>query len=300
MKKIYGWAALTLFAMAGCSMDDVLDSNEELNLSVIETNNPIKAEPGEKLVFQFVASTSKSELSQVILTSEDGILPVTDEVSFAMIDENQELTLDQNGYFSRPVSTVLVKYPLQMPDDATLRGKELSLLLKVIRDDGKTKELKQTFEMIRYINDRSGIPMTGKSTVWMYHPAGKTVYDATEYKHHLKDIDIIVYVDGNSKYYCLNPATAETEEIMHELGYNDYRAAEMNETKFMGGIGLDFALITEKELSELVVENGMDKLSMGNNAVCGFITSTGRKGFAKHLYKNPLRAFISKMQVTAD
>ena len=58
MKKIYLLLLPVLFLWGSCSMDDVLESNGELNLTVIETNNPIKAEPGETVVFQFVASTS--------------------------------------------------------------------------------------------------------------------------------------------------------------------------------------------------------------------------------------------------
>lgn len=73
MKKIYLLLLPVLFLWGSCSMDDVLESNGELNLTVIETNNPIKAEPGETVVFQFVASTSKGELSRIEITSEDGI-----------------------------------------------------------------------------------------------------------------------------------------------------------------------------------------------------------------------------------
>ena len=95
----------------------------------------------------------------------------------------------------------------------------------------------------------------------------------------------------------MNPAASETEDIMHGLGYTDYKASEMNTTKFMGGITLNFMLITEKELSGLVISDGVDKLTMANNATCGVVTESGRKGFAKHLYKNPSRVFLTKMQI---
>ena len=255
MKKIYLLLLPVLFLWGSCSMDDVLESNGELNLTVIETNNPIKAEPGETVVFQFVASTSKGELSRIEITSEDGIRPIVEDVTFAMVDEDKALSLDSEGYFSREISTVLVKYPLIMPDDESLRGKSLGIKLKVTRNDGTTKVLDQKFEMIRYINNRYGITMTGKNVA------------------------------------------SETEDIMHGLGYTDYKASEMNTTKFMGGITLNFMLITEKELSGLVISDGVDKLTMANNATCGFVTESGRKGFAKHLYKNPSRVFLTKMQI---
>ena len=166
MKKIYLLLLPVLFLWGSCSMDDVLESNGELNLTVIETNNPIKAEPGETVVFQFVASTSKGELSRIEITSEDGIRPVVEDVTFAMVDEDKALSLDSEGYFSREISTVLVKYPLIMPDDESLRGKSLGIKLKVTRNDGTTKVLDQKFEMIRYINNRHGITMTGKNVAW--------------------------------------------------------------------------------------------------------------------------------------
>ena len=241
MKKIYLLLLPVLFLWGSCSMDDVLESNGELNLTVIETNNPIKAEPGETVVFQFVASTSKGELSRIEITSEDGIRPIVEDVTFAMVDEDKE--------------------------------------------------------MIRYINNLHGITMTGKNVAWLYNPTEDVVYDMADYKAHLSEIDVILYVDNDSKYYCLNPAASETEDIMHGLGYTDYKASEMNTTKFMGGITLNFMLITEKELSGLVISDGVDKLTMANNATCGFVTESGRKGFAKHLYKNPSRVFLTKMQI---
>ena len=184
-----------------------------------------------------------------------------------------------------------------MPDDESLRGKSLGIKLKVTRNDGTTKVLDQKFEMIRYINNRHGITMTGKNVAWLYNPTEDVVYDMADYKAHLSEIDVILYVDNDSKYYCLNPAASETEDIMHGLGYTDYKASEMNTTKFMGGITLNFMLITEKELSGLVISDGIDKLTMANNATCGFVTESGRKGFAKHLYKNPSRVFLTKMQI---
>ena len=77
-----------------CLLYTSLESNGELNLTVIETNNPIKAEPGETVVFQFVASTSKGELSRIEITSEDGIRPIVEDVTFAMVDEDKALSLD--------------------------------------------------------------------------------------------------------------------------------------------------------------------------------------------------------------
>ena len=300
MKKIYLLMCPALFWLGSCSMDDVLDGNDDLNLSVVETNNPIKVEPGETVFFRFVASTSKGEVSRVEISSEDGIKPIVEKTLFAMIDETLALSMDKNGYFSRPVSTVLVMYPVEIPNEQALRGKTLNLNLKVTRDDGKTKVLRQEFEIIRYINNRYGFDMTGKNMAWVYNPTDDVVYSMSDYKNHLSSIDLILYVDGSSKYYCLNPAAAETETIMKGLGYTDYQAAEMNSTKLMGGVTLNFALITEKELADLDVVNGVDKLLMGNNVACGFVTKDGRNGFAKHLYKSPNRLFVSKMQINAN
>lgn len=298
MKKIYLFICVLGLMSGSCSMDDVLDASEDLNVSVIETNNPIKAEPGDTVFFRFVVSTSKGEVSRVQITSEDGIQAIVSETSFALIDKNIELSLSQDGYFSRAVSTVLVTYPLIIPDDPSLRGKSLFADLKVTRDDGRTKNLKQEFEIIKYINNPHGITMSGKNAAWLYNPTDNVVYDKTDYREHLGNIDLILYVDGNSKYFCLNPAAAETETIMQNLGYIDYKAPEMNNTKFMGNITLNFTLVTEKELSEIAMKNEVDQLAMGNNAVCAFTTRDGRKGLAKHLYKSPNRSFVTKMQIS--
>ena len=297
MKKIYLFMCVLGLVSGSCSMDDVLDSNEDLNVSVIETNNPIKAEPGDTVFFRFVASTSRGEVSRVQISSNDGIQAVVGKTSFALIDENLELSLNQEGYFSRAVSTVLVTYPLIIPDDPSLRGKSLFADLTVTRDDGKTKSLNQEFEIIKYINNRYGIAMSGKNAAWLYNPAENVVYDVTNYREHLGDINLVLYVDGNSKYYCLNPAAVDTETVMQSLGYTGYKASEMNNTKFMGNITLNFALVTEKELAGIIMKNEVDKFSMSNNAICAFVTQDGRKGFAKHLYKSPNRMFVTKMQI---
>lgn len=300
MKKKYYFIALIALGLASCSIDDVLEEEDKLNIAVTEAVNPIKVEPGDTVVFKFVASTTKGELSRIQITSEDGIKPLVDKTEFAMIETDSELSLNNEGYFSRPVSTVLVFFPLVIPVEQSLRNKKLSVNLALTRDDGKTTMLVQEFSVINYINNIVGITMTGKNTAWLYNPTDDITYSMSEYNSYKEKIDIILYVDASSKYYCLNPAAAETEEIMHELGCTDYDASLMNATKFMGNITLDFIKIAEKELSSLVLKNELDKLAMGNNTTCGFKTSDGRNGYAKHLYKSPNRNFVSKLQVVTD
>lgn len=300
MKKKYFFIALIALGLGSCSLDDVLENGDELNIAVTEAVNPIKVEPGDTVVFKFVASTTKGELSRVQIASEDGIKPLVDKTEFAMIEKDSELSLDNDGYFSRPISTVLVFYPLVIPADQSLRNKNLSINITLTRNDGTSTDLVQKFNVINYINNIVGITMTGKSTAWLYNPTDDITYSMTDYKSYKEKIEIVLYIDASSKYYCLNPAAAETEEIMHELGYADYDASTMNDTKFMGGITLDFIKITEKELSSFVLNDGVDKLAMGNNVTCGFMLGDGRKGYAKHLYKSPNRNFVSKLQVAAD
>lgn len=300
MKKIYLLIALVSSGLGSCSIDDILESEDHLNIAVTEAVNPVKVEPGDTVVFKFVASTTKGDLSRIQITSEDGIEPLVGKTEFAMIEKDAELSLDKDGYFSRPVSTVLVYYPLVVPADQSLRNKMPGINLTLTRDDGKSVSLVQKFSVINFVNNIAGITMTGKNTAWLYNPADDMTYGLSDYKLHRDKIDIILYVDAGSKYYCLNPAAAGTEEIMRGLGYEDYDVSEMNNTKFAGNITLDFTKITEKELLSLVLENEEDKLVMGNNITCGFKTRDGRKGYAKHLYKSPNRNFVSKLQVAAD
>lgn len=297
MNRIYIWMSAALLALGSCSTDKVLDKGDGLYLTVADINPVIKAEPGDTVVFKFVASTSGGVLDKVEITSGDGIRPLGDKTSFAFVDG--ELFLDEEGRFSRPVSSVLVLYPLVIPDNPELRGRHVSAELKVTRDDGKSIKLTQAFEILRYINNFQGVPIAGKGEVLLYNPTDDIVYDAENYKGHESSVDLVFYVDTASspRYHCLNPAAPETEKVMRAFGYPDYDAREMNATRFMAAGTLDFAKADEEDLAALTLEEGQDWITLANNAIGKFVTSDGRKGLVKLQYKSPNRVFISKMQL---
>lgn len=293
--------ATTLLMASGCSLNDTLDSNEDLSVSLIETLLPIQAEPGDTIVFRFVASTPKGNLERVQLTSEDGLTPVIEKVSFAMLENETTLNLDKNGYFSREISTVMVEYPIVVPNDENLRGKTLSLDLSVARNDGQRKNVHQIVDIIRYIHNPVGIDWTGtKDTLWLYNPITDKVFTTTEYTTQKSEINLIFHKDKDGRFHVVNPASEWADTLMWGAGAVDYNHLEMNNTEIgISNLKTRWLQITEKELASMELSSAVTRktnLTTSNSSsytIYGFILSDGRKGSfiyrASHL--------ISKLQL---
>ena len=112
-----GFQALIIVSlMAACSLGDVLEPSDGVNMALMETVDTVVAIPGDTISFKFIASTNGATLRRIeIVEKSHDFNELKDSIRFALVDETLELTVDEEGYLSRPVSTAVSYTHLTLP-----------------------------------------------------------------------------------------------------------------------------------------------------------------------------------------
>ena len=147
-----GFQALIIMSlMVACSLGDVLEPSDGVSMALMETVDTVVALPGDTISFKFIASTNGAALRRIeIVEKSHDFNELKDSIRFALVDETLELTVDEEGYLSRPVSSVMMIYPVIVPNDKTIVGEVLSMAFKAYNDKGKSGSIKSSFKIVNF------------------------------------------------------------------------------------------------------------------------------------------------------
>ena len=147
-----GFQALIIMSlMVACSLGDVLEPSDGVSMALMETVDTVVALPGDTISFKFIASTNGAALRRIeIVEKSHDFNELKDSIRFALVDETLELTVDEEGYLSRPVSSVMMIYPVIVPNDKAIVGEVLSMTFKAYNDKGKSGSIKSSFKIVNY------------------------------------------------------------------------------------------------------------------------------------------------------
>lgn len=91
--------------MIACSLGDVLEPSDGVNMALMETVDTVVALPGDTISFKFIASTNGATLRRIeIAEKSHDFNELKDSIRFALVDETLELTVDEEGYLSQAQS----------------------------------------------------------------------------------------------------------------------------------------------------------------------------------------------------
>ncbi len=268
--------------MIACSLGDVLEPSDGVNMALMETVDTVVALPGDTISFKFIASTNGATLRRIeIAEKSHDFNELKDSIRFALVDETLELTVDEEGYLSRPVSTVMLIYPVIVPKDKEIVGEVLSMTFKAYNDKGKSGSIKSSFKIVNYIRNTSWLwlyKLAGKTQGSMFfNPAKYKTYSNSNYVTHKDEIDVAAYTAGDGKHYFLNPANEETQNLFVTDGV-DYDASTMRTTKFILLNDVNFNLAGDSELEQMDFSKAVDKVEVTTGSVIGFENQDGRRG----------------------
>ena len=268
--------------MIACSLGDVLEPSDGVNMALMETVDTVVALPGDTISFKFIASTNGATLRRIeIAEKSHDFNELKDSIRFALVDETLELTVDEEGYLSRPVSSVMLIYPVIVPNDKEIVGEVLSMTFKAYNDKGKSGSIKSSFKIVNYIRNTSWLwlyKLAGKTQGSMFfNPAKYKTYSNSNYVTHKDEIDVAAYTAGDGKHYFLNPANEETQNLFVTDGM-DYDASTMRTTKFILLNDVNFNLAGDSELEQMDFSKAVDKVEVTTGSVIGFENQDGRRG----------------------
>lgn len=278
-----GFRALVIMLfLAACSLDDVLEPSGGVSMALMETVDTVVALPGDTISFKFIASTNGAALSRIeIVEKSHDFNELKDSIRFGLIDETLELTVDGEGYLSRPVSTVMMIYPVIVPNEKEIVGEVLGMTFKAYNDKGKSGSIRSCFKIVNYVRNTTWLwlyKLAGKAQGSMFFdPAKFKAYSATSYVSRKDEIDVAAYTASDGKHYFLNPASRETEALYVADGM-EYDATTMRSTKFVLLDDVNFDTVGDPELERLDFSKATEKVEVTTGSVVGFENQDGRRG----------------------
>lgn len=300
--------------MASCSVSEVLKMNDDLNVILLETVElPVK-HVGDTVRFKVFASTNnvieRMELTNA--THDFSKMMLDGGIRFEILDDTIEV--DPDGYFSRPVSSIVVNYPIIVGRELLqqLVGMDFTFhtnkgvsagtraRLKVINYVDRTEkkdlygfcqETKKTEEEKLFPDDTVKVLLAGTP---FYSSALHTVYaagDLTKEPEKEDDgkpqgselvdyIDVFQFIDVEKDSIChfYSPDQSEVQKIMErfELPY-DYR--QMRSTRFVNlGADYDYAAVEDPQIESLDFSSATPSVRFTYGDNIAFLTVDGRRG----------------------
>ena len=283
MKNIALLLTTIVLSFGACSIDHQLEPSDKVNVIIMESADTVRPLPGDTIQFKFLASTNVGSLERVEIidkTFDFDVMP--SDASFAMVDLSKDtLYLDENGYFSRPIKTVMVFFPFAVPKDNSMIGDVLGMTFRVTSTEGESGTVTSCFK-VGNLQSRSQFTMTSGYFYGCEENRAYRSYDSTFIKNE-KKIDFLSYWDEEDQlYYFMSPTSEKALEFMNDtLQGKDITFVQdsMLSTTFIE-CPMDLAEINDNTINQLDFSQGTDVISFPSgttNAVIAYRNSAGRR-----------------------
>ena len=275
-----------LILLLGCccwrcnSIDDRFEEKDNLRLIMLEAIEEPYANPKDIYVYKLMAQ-STGGLERVVISNVSHELDSAPTLPTIVLVDS--VTVDSNGYLSRPVKTVIIEYPIIVPP---LPGESISLDFTVTAVDGKSQTITSSILVANYKESKKGLffANTYKAKNYAFYSSEKdAVYGvnprfATYYKKNISYIDFYSISDGAKEYFIYSPTDPEVVEKLKGQGIEDYVLTEMRGTRMVKLEDINFAKVKDKEILAIDFTNTVTKIQVKKGDNIGFITEDGRKG----------------------
>lgn len=275
--------------LIACSLNDVLKPSDEVHVIIMEAVDTVRPLPGDTISFKFLASVNSGSLKRVEIidkTVDFDIVPK--DAKFALVDQTQELSLDSNGYFSRPVSTVMVMFPMAIPKDPDIIGTMFGMTFRVTGVNDKTGTVSSFFKVGNCKTETSrptiysGI-YNPRYAVVGYSSATNRTYNQDAIWKNKKIIDMFIYADAKTKkWYYMSPSSSKAIGLLAENNIK-WDTDSIKTTHF---VKMDkynytnFGLISDNELNGMDLSQAKDVIELDGvkcRDVIGYVTNHNRR-----------------------
>lgn len=268
-----------LFTMSCSNIDETFKEDDSLRLILMETMDEPYSNPNKEYVFKLMAQSS-SGLKQVVISNLTHELDSAAELPNVVLAE--DITVDENGYFSRPVKTAIIEYPILVPE---LPGETIGLDFTVTAVNGMKQTIHSSMLIANYQEQKQlFFANTYKSKNYaFYSTANQVMYGlssnlGTYYKKHIQDIDFYSISDGASEYFIFSPDEEEIVSYIENHGDMNYVPSEMRKTLLVKLDNVDFKSVKDKEILAIDFTNTVGKIQVKKGDNIGFLLADGRKG----------------------
>lgn len=289
MKNIIFTITTIVLLFEACSLDDQLAPSDKVNVIIMESADTVRPLPGDTIQFKFLASTNAGSLERVEIidkTFDFDVMP--NDASFAMVDLTKDtLYLDENGYFSRPINTVMVFYPFAVPKDYSMVGEVLGMTFRVSNSEGKSGTVTSCFK-VGNTKSRTQLAIPNKDFYGCESHRSYASDDSTFIKNK-KAIDFLsFYDDAAGKYYMISPTSDKAVELMADILKDSeitYNRDSMLSTTFIH-TDISYDRINDNMMNQLDFSQGTDVIEVANGDIIAYRNSLGRRCVVRALVYN--------------
>lgn len=259
-----------------------------LSMQILENEPIIAADTG---YFTVLASTSGAKFMKLSVHRTPDFEGFMEETITQVADS---VTVDANGNFSEPVSTILIKYPMV----ATTKPGDV-LLAKFTFTDGKGKTVSASASKI-VVNFRthSKQEFFYASRPWYSFNAGKAYSKASIGNDELKDeLEVYFFRKNGIRYFCSPDADEAAAEMTSITAYDQN---EVHTTKIIKLEGLTFNDVEDATFAAMNFTEAVDVVELEDKTVYGILLQDGRKAAFETVYYSTIYSRVrSKIQITA-
>lgn len=304
MKNKFFLLGMLCLGLASCSVQTVMELDDNLNVILLETVDLPEKHVGDTMVFKVFAGTN-DVLSRMVVTNathDFSSMVLGSGIYFEIVEDT--LYTDAAGYFNRPVSSVVVNYPI-------LIGKELlsqtaGLDFTFYAENGEVASAHAQVKVVNYelypdVKDVygveiwddsegkmtfSGLPFYASSLHQSYAFDFLTAESTAEIKGEaLVDyIDMFQYqqVSGTDTVNYLYSPDRQEVQALADLYDITYQKNDMRHTLFLQlPEDFDFDAAEDEEIDALNFSNAQDMLVMDYEHCLAFLTEDGYKGIIR-------------------
>ena len=291
-------------SLSACSVETVMELEDNLNVILLETVDLPEKHVGDTMVFKVFAGTNDvlTRMSVTNATHDFSSMILGDGVYFEIVEDT--LYTDAAGYFNRPVSSVVVNYPI-------LIGRELlsqiaGLDFTFYTNNGEVASAHAQVKVVNYklfpeVKDVYGVEIWDDAEEKMTF-AGLPCYASALHQSYafnfltaestaeIKGEALVDYIDmfqyqqvsgTDTVNYLYSPDRQEVQKLADR--YNiAYNAGGMRHTLFLQlPEDFDFDEAMDEEIDALNFSNASDMLVMDYECCLAFLTEDGYKGIIR-------------------
>lgn len=282
-------------SFSACSLDEQLKPSDDLHVIVMESADTVRPLPGDTIQFKILASTNSGYLERLEIidkTFDFDVIP--EDITFSMVDISKDtLYLDENGYFSRPVKTVMILYPFAVPKDYSMVGDVLGMTFQVSNDQGKTATVTSCFK----VGNTQKRTLFSIRNGYFYGCVNNRSYQTTDstFIKNKENIDLLGYWDETtSKFNLLSPTSDKAVEVMTDLLANsniEYVRDSMLTTTFIP-CSIPFDSFNDNHYDRLDFSQGTDVIEVEADDVIAYRNSLGRRCVLHFTYTSAISTSV--------
>lgn len=296
MKQVYYFLIVCIFSTAilgSCKKNNFkADTKFEPTVLSMQILDPEPIVALEKGAYPVIASTTGSpftKFSAEHLSEFEGFIG---ETTILVPDD---LTIDANGNFSRPASTIVLRYPMKATGKA---GDMLTVKLNFIDGKGKSVSTEASKVVVNFRTNNTK-KYFYSTTPWYNFNTGIS-YNKNSIgivEDDLNDnLEAFHIVKTGVQYMC-SPDADETAAAF--VGNSNYDQSLVHHTRFIKLDGTQFGDVDDDFLESMDFSNSVDVIEIVDKTLYGVLLQDGRKAviYATH-YSATISQVISIYQVS--